>query len=149
MSIESNAKFAATNLFDVEGWTVIVTGGSTGIGLMIAQTFANNGARVYILGRRTEALQSVVATWSQSLFHPKGSIIGVRADVTNKEEIQKVVDEIGKKEGRVDVLVNNAGTTKNPEGASEELKGVREVKEMLWKQKVEDWEEVYRTNVIG
>jgi len=56
----SNDDLKTSKLFDVSHITAVVTGGGTGIGLMITQALATNGAKVYITGRRDEALQSVV-----------------------------------------------------------------------------------------
>ena len=55
-----NEDLKNTKLFDVSHITAVVTGGGTGIGLMITQALVSNGAKVYITGRREEALQSVV-----------------------------------------------------------------------------------------
>lgn len=54
----------SNNLFDVKGFVAVVTGGGTGIGLMATQGLVANGARVYIVGRRKEALDQVVKTYS-------------------------------------------------------------------------------------
>ncbi len=56
----SNEDLKNTKLFDVSHITAVVTGGGSGIGLMITQALVSNGAKVYITGRRQEALQSVV-----------------------------------------------------------------------------------------
>ncbi|KAI0638550.1 NAD-P-binding protein [Trametes polyzona] len=144
-----NAKFATSRLFDVEGWVCVVTGGGTGIGLMIAQAFANNGARVYIVGRRPEALEQAAKAWGKSLLNPRGQIIPVPADVTDKASIEHLVNEISKNEKHVDVLVNNAGVSL---GTSEVEKGnesAQALKDQLWNEELSDWETVYRTNVIG
>lgn len=60
----SNDDLKASKLFDVSNYSAIVTGGGTGIGLMITQTLVANGAKVYITGRRQEALQTVVEKYS-------------------------------------------------------------------------------------
>lgn len=57
---KSNDDLKASKLFDVSNFTAVVTGGGTGIGLMITQALVSNGAKVYITGRREEALNSVV-----------------------------------------------------------------------------------------
>lgn len=57
---KSNEELKLNKLFDVSKFTAIVTGGGTGIGLMITQALMTNGAKVYITGRREEALKSVV-----------------------------------------------------------------------------------------
>ena len=144
-----NAKFAAPRLFNVEGWVAVVTGGGTGIGLMIAQAFANNGARVYITGRRPEALQTAVQNWGKSLVHPRGQLIPVPADCTDKSSIEHLVKEVGKNEKHVDVLVNNAGVSLGTSTVEKGDESADALKEQLWNEKLEDWETVYRTNVIG
>ncbi|EIW61361.1 NAD-P-binding protein [Trametes versicolor FP-101664 SS1] len=144
-----NAKFASSRLFDVEGWVCVVTGGGTGIGLMIAQAFANNGARVYITGRRPEVLEQTTKAWGKSLVNPRGQLIPVPADITDKASIEHLFKEISKNEKHVDVLVNNAGVSL---GTSEVEKGdesAQALKDELWKEELSDWETVYRTNVIG
>ncbi|KAI0758064.1 NAD(P)-binding protein [Fomes fomentarius] len=144
-----NAKFGTNRLFNVEGWVAVVTGGGTGIGLMIAQAFANNGARVYITGRRPEALETVVKTWGKNLTHPRGQVIPISVDVTDKASIEKLVKEISQNEKHVDVLVNNAGISKGTSMVEKGDEGAKELKEQLWNEELSDWEDVYRTNVIG
>jgi NAD(P)-dependent dehydrogenase (short-subunit alcohol dehydrogenase family) len=53
------------NIYDLSGRVAMVTGGGTGIGLMIAQGLASSGAKVYITGRRLEVLLKVADSWSQ------------------------------------------------------------------------------------
>jgi len=83
-----------------------VTGGGTGIGLMIAQGLAANGARVYITGRRLAVLQHVAEAWDQSAG---GEIIPLPMDVTHKESIMNAKLIIQGREGKLHILVNNAG----------------------------------------
>ncbi|KAI0650380.1 NAD(P)-binding protein [Trametes meyenii] len=144
-----NAKFASTRLFNVEGWVAVVTGGGTGIGLMIAQAFANNGARVYICGRRPEALQQVAQTWGKSFINPRGQIIPVAADVTDKASIEHLFGEVSKNEKHIDVLVNNAGVSLGTSTVEKGDDSAHALKDQLWKEDLSDWETVYRTNVIG
>lgn len=61
---KSNEDLKLSKLFDVSNFTAIVTGGGTGIGLMITQALATNGAKVYITGRREEALDRVVEQYN-------------------------------------------------------------------------------------
>ena len=145
----ANAKFGASRLFNVEDWVIVVTGGGTGIGLMITQAFANNGARVYITGRRPEALQTAAKTWGKSLLHPRGQIIPVPADCTDKASIENLVNTVAKHEKRVDVLVNNAGISKGTSTVEKGDESANALKEQLWNENVADWEDVYRTNVTG
>ena len=76
---------------------------------MIAQAYANNGARVYITSRREDVLNTTAKKWGTSLAHPRGKLIPLPCDITSKPSIQHLVQEIGKREKHVDVLVNDAG----------------------------------------
>ena len=81
---------------------MIVTGGGTGIGRAITETFANNRAKVLITGRREAPLQEL----SQG-FPEKVSIL--QADVTKAEDRKKIIHTTIDRYGQIDVLVNNAG----------------------------------------
>ena len=144
-----NAKFATSRLYDVEGWVCVVTGGGTGIGLMIAQAFANNGARVYITGRRPEVLEQATKTWGKSLLNPRGQIIPVPADITDKASIEHLFNEVSKHEKHVDVLVNNAGVSIGTSTVEKGDESAQALKDQLWNEDLSEWETVYRTNVIG
>lgn len=144
-----NAHFKTSNLFNVEDWVVLVTGGATGIGLMIAQGFANNGARVYIVGRRADALENAAQTWGKNLAHPKGQLIPLTADITDKASIEKLVQEVTSKEKKLDVLVNNAGVSLGTSSVEKGQESAQALKDELWKESWEDWETIFRTNVIG
>lgn len=148
-NFSQNQKFAIDNLFNVTDWVCVVTGGGTGIGLMIAQAFANNGARVYITGRRQDVLQQAVDSWGTSLVHQKGKILGFPCDHTSKESVQALVETILRQEKHVDVLVNNAGiATRTSDVEKGEMAGKDLAKEM-WQLTPDDWLDVYKTNVMG
>lgn len=147
--MSTNQRLSAQSLFSLEDQVAVVTGGGTGIGLMIAQAFANNGARVYITGRRKEVLDKTIETWGIDLANPKGKLIGIQCDITKKESIQALVKQIEQKEEHVNVLVNNAGITK---GTSEVEKGDQSadaLSDELFGEDQAAWEDVYRTNVVG
>ncbi|KAL5476376.1 hypothetical protein ACEPAI_1935 [Sanghuangporus weigelae] len=145
----NNASFKNTTLFNVEGWVAVVTGGGTGIGLMAAQALANNGARVYITSRRQSVLEQAVSTHGKSLVHPKGELIPISADVTDKSSIDQLVAEISKREDHVDVLVNNAGISKATSVVEKGDEDAVALSKELWEENVNDWEDVFRTNVTG
>ena len=92
------------NLFSVKGKTVLITGGSRGIGLMIASTFVKNGAKVYISSRNAEVCVAVEKELSKI-----GACIAIPADLSNGEGRAKLVKELTSKESKLDVLINNAG----------------------------------------
>lgn len=142
--------FKVNNLFNVEGWVCLVSGGGTGIGLMISQALANNGAKVYIAGRRKDVLENTASTHGSSLVHPSGQLIPVQADITSKESISSLVAEISKKEKHIDLLVNNAGiSTKKTLEVEKGEESAEALSKEMFSEEWEDWEQVYRTNVIG
>ncbi|KAH7092845.1 short-chain dehydrogenase [Auriculariales sp. MPI-PUGE-AT-0066] len=97
----------AESLYNVTGRIALVTGGGTGIGLMIAQGLAVNGAKVYIAGRRKDVLERAIAEVGKG----SGDIIPIVLDVTDKQSIANAVNEIEAREGKLHILVNNAGQT--------------------------------------
>lgn len=92
------------NLFSVKGKVVLITGGSRGIGLMIASTFVKNGAKVYISSRNAEVCQAVEKELSK-----EGDCVAIPADLSSGEGRAKLVNELTSKEEKLDVLINNAG----------------------------------------
>jgi NAD(P)-dependent dehydrogenase (short-subunit alcohol dehydrogenase family) len=90
-------------LFSIRGRVALVTGGSAGIGRMIATGLAAAGARVYICARNTEK----VAIASAEI---DGDVIGLAGDVSTVEGIGKLVEQITAREPALHILVNNAGT---------------------------------------
>lgn len=80
----------------------LVTGGSTGLGLAIAQRFGAEGAHVFITGRRKEALEAAKASI-------EGHVTAVTADATVSADLDRVIDAIRQDSGRLDVIVANAG----------------------------------------
>jgi NAD(P)-dependent dehydrogenase (short-subunit alcohol dehydrogenase family) len=94
------------DLFSVVGKTAVVTGGSRGIGLMIARGLVEGGARVYVSSRKAEVCERVAAERSEV-----GACMAVPADLSGEAACQRLAGEVGEREGRVHVLVNNAGAT--------------------------------------
>ena len=95
---------AINDLFSVAGKVAIVTGGSRGIGRMIAEGFVENGVRTYITARKADACAETAAELSK-----KGECIALPADLSTKEGREAFVAEITAREAKIDVLVNNAG----------------------------------------
>ncbi|WP_420752317.1 SDR family oxidoreductase [Rhodococcus sp. O3] len=95
-----------SGLFDVEGKTVVVTGGTRGIGLMIAKGFVEAGARVIISSRKADACESAVAELSAF-----GDVVADPADLSTAEGVADLAAFVTRTFDRVDVLVNNAGAT--------------------------------------
>ncbi len=94
-------------LFSVAGKTALVTGGSRGIGLMIARGYVAAGAKVYISSRKADVCEEVAAALSAD-----GECIPVPADLSTEAECRRLADQVVDLEGgRLDILVNNAGAT--------------------------------------
>jgi NAD(P)-dependent dehydrogenase (short-subunit alcohol dehydrogenase family) len=86
----------------LNGKIAVVTGGSSGIGFATAKAFVNEGATVYITGRRKEALEAAVAKIGQGC-------IAVVGDTAKQEDIQALYERIRTEQGRVDIVFANAG----------------------------------------
>ncbi|CRK51630.1 Rhamnolipids biosynthesis 3-oxoacyl-(acyl-carrier-protein) reductase [Rhodococcus sp. RD6.2] len=95
-----------TGLFDVAGKNVVVTGGTRGIGLMIAKGFAEAGARVIISSRKPDACASAAAELSAF-----GDVVAHPADLSTEQGVADLAAFVARTFDRVDVLVNNAGAT--------------------------------------
>ena len=93
-----------TQLFSLKGRTALITGGSRGIGRMIAEGFLAQGARVYISARKAAACDQTAKELSAF-----GHCVSLPADVSTVEGAQKLVEAYAKHEGSLDILVNNAG----------------------------------------
>jgi NAD(P)-dependent dehydrogenase (short-subunit alcohol dehydrogenase family) len=93
-----------TSLFDISGKTALITGGSRGIGLMIARGYVEAGAKVYISSRKAEVCDEVAAELSKV-----GTCVSVPADLSVDAEADRLAAEIAGMEPKLDILVNNAG----------------------------------------
>jgi NAD(P)-dependent dehydrogenase (short-subunit alcohol dehydrogenase family) len=92
-------------LFDLSGKTAIVTGGSRGIGVEMAEALAEAGANLMLCARREEWLNETVEAFRANNFATEGKV----CDVSNETDVQAVVEETVKKFGKIDILINNAG----------------------------------------
>jgi len=93
-----------TRLFSLQGRTALITGGSRGIGRMIAEGYLAQGARVYISARKAEACDQTAQELSAF-----GHCVSLPADVSTLEGAQALVAAFAKHESSLDILVNNAG----------------------------------------
>ncbi len=94
------------DLFSVAGKTVLVTGGTRGIGRMIAGGFVAGGAKVIVSSRKADAVAATVAELSEF-----GEITGVPSDLSTEDGARALADAVAADHDRLDVLVNNAGAT--------------------------------------
>ena len=95
-----------SDLFSIKGKTAVVTGGSRGIGLMIARGFVEAGARVYISSRKADVCEQVAVELSEI-----GECIAIPADLSTDAECKRLANEVSERESTLDILVNNAGAT--------------------------------------
>jgi NAD(P)-dependent dehydrogenase (short-subunit alcohol dehydrogenase family) len=93
-----------SNLFSMEGKAAIVTGGSRGIGLMIARGMVEAGAKVYFSSRKADVCDEVATELSKT-----GTCVSLPADLGTEEGCSHLAEELGRREDRLHILVNNAG----------------------------------------
>jgi 3-oxoacyl-[acyl-carrier protein] reductase len=112
------------------GRVAIVTGGSRGIGAASAALLAEGGAAVVVSGRDADRLDRAV----KELTASGNTVVGVVADVASREDAERLVDTARQRFGRLDVLINNAGITRDT---------------LLVRMKDEDWDRVLEVNLRG
>ena len=154
-----------TKLFDVSHITALVTGGGTGIGLMITQALVANGAKVYITSRREEVLKKTEELHN----HSNGEIIPLVGDVryvlqwicnellltfiSDPEDVKRLYKEISEKEPQgIQLLVNNAGIarddkTKFSTAGEPKWEDAQSVSDHFLKSSPESWADTFKTNV--
>lgn len=95
------------NYFDLTGQVAIVTGCSTGLGVQMAKALANQGAKIVAIARRKELIDQVAKEIADTY---KVETLAIQCDITDTNRVNAAVDEILAKFGRIDILINNAGT---------------------------------------
>ena len=112
------------------GRVAVVTGGTRGIGLAIAAWMLEHGAGVVVSGRDADRLNIAL----KELARDGGPVAGLVADAARREDAERLVDMARERFGRLDVLVNNAGITRDG---------------LVIRMKDEDWDRVLETNLKG
>jgi 3-oxoacyl-[acyl-carrier protein] reductase len=119
------------NLQYLKDQVAIVTGGSRGIGKAATLALATQGAKIVVnYARSSEAAEAVV----QEITEAGGKAISLQADVSQSEEVDNLIKQTLDRFGRIDVLVNNAGITKDT---------------LLLRMKLEQWQAVIDLNLTG
>ena len=95
------------NYFDLKGQVAIVTGCSTGLGVQMAKALANQGANIVAVARRENLIQEVAAEIAKEFGV---ETLAVRCVITDTANVDAMVDSVMQKFGRIDILINNAGT---------------------------------------
>lgn len=96
-------------MFNFENQVVVITGASSGLGTQMAEGFAKQGATLVLMARRVEKLEKIAA----ELEALGSKVYPIRCDVTNVEDVNNAAKIVEEKLGRVDVLINCAGSAKN------------------------------------
>ncbi|CAN5840293.1 SDR family oxidoreductase [soil metagenome] len=94
------------DLFSVSGKTALITGGTSGIGLMMAEGYLRAGVRVYISSRKPDACSAAQAYLSEF-----GDVDALPADVSQEDQCRTLIEAVGAREDALHILVNNAGAT--------------------------------------
>jgi 3-oxoacyl-[acyl-carrier protein] reductase len=115
---------------DFKGQVGVVTGGTRGIGKAIAEGLAKKGVNLVVVGRNLDAANETAA----ALAAYGVKVIGMKLDVSNSEEVEKVFEEIREEFHRIDILINNAGITKDG---------------LLMRMREEAWDSVLDINLKG
>ncbi len=116
---------------DLRGKKALITGSTRGIGRSIGEFLAKAGAQVVITGRDPSRAQEIAKEISEKF---QVQTLGVAMDMANQESIKEAYSKIEKECGGVDILINNAGITKD---------------KLFLRMSLEDWEEVIRVNLTG
>jgi len=95
-------------LFDLTGKVAVVTGSSRGIGKAIVERLAEHGAKVVVSSRKAAACEEVAA--SINAKHGAGAALAIPANISSKDDLQKLVDETVRVNGQIDILVCNAAS---------------------------------------
>jgi len=95
------------DLFDLSGKVAVVTGGTRGIGMMVARGLLQAGVRVYVSSRKPEAGDAAVA----ELSGPGRKVVSIPADVSSEQECVRLAAAVAEREDELHILVNNAGAT--------------------------------------
>lgn len=115
---------------NIDGNVVVITGASSGLGEAAARHLSENGARVVLAARRTERIKSL----ADEITEKGGDALAVTTDVTEREQVQALVDAAVDEFGRIDVMLNNAGIM--PASPLDRLK-------------VDEWDQMIDVNVKG
>lgn len=134
-------------LFNVNGLVAVITGGGSGLGLYAARALDANGAKaVYIVGRREDTLKEAAKTGVNGTIKP---IVG---DVTNKESLKKVVEQVKQEQGFINLLFANSGIIGPSNSApitKSEPPSVKEFADHCLQPGVEDFTQTFNVNVSG
>ncbi|PBK89339.1 NAD(P)-binding protein [Armillaria gallica] len=129
-------------VMSLSGRVALVTAGGTGIGFNIAQTFAANGAKVYIASRRLDVLDKAAA----SVTGVPGPIIPLQMDVTDEEDVKAGAKHIKNADGKLDILsAGIAGSLRDPDFFAKQAAA----SDPLEPETVQNWADIFALNTIA
>ncbi|KAF9052424.1 NAD(P)-binding protein [Hymenopellis radicata] len=129
----------------LSGKVALVTGSGTGIGLSLTKGLAASGAKVYITGRRLEVLEKAASDVA-------GTAVPLQMDVTDEESVLTAAKHIEQVDGKLDILINNAGIThsdRDPQFAEKKLTAFHENKDPFEPESMPDWIYLFTINTIA
>ncbi|OOQ89413.1 short chain dehydrogenase/reductase family [Penicillium brasilianum] len=139
----------ASHLFSVQDRVVVITGGGSGLGRIMARAFAaNNASKIFVLGRREDALRETAAQAAD------GVIIPVKCDITSKESLESAYQTVAAQTTHVDILFANGGVLgplmrSPPPKADGSQPSLSELREHLLSFPMEEFTNVLNVNVTG
>ncbi|OQE36069.1 hypothetical protein PENCOP_c012G04268 [Penicillium coprophilum] len=140
----------ADNLFGVKGYVAVVTGGSSGLGLMIARGLVTNGAKVYLIDLPSGQIDKRVAELNELGKEVGGSAHGIPCDVSDKQAIQDLAAQVSKRETHVDMLISNAGIRRDPPVQCNVLEAsLSELQASMWSSRHSDWADTFCVNTTA
>ncbi|KAI5122445.1 hypothetical protein M0805_008757 [Coniferiporia weirii] len=150
------SRLTASNIFDLRGVVAVVTGGGTGIGLMISTSLMANGATVYIIGPDQAKLDGIAKTYNNAAKgkEGRGKLVGLQGDISKKNEAKRLAEEVGRREQHVTILFNNAGICDGilpepPSLSASDTGSATAFLERYWSVTPEAFDNTLRTNAVG
>jgi short-subunit dehydrogenase len=137
--LAANAVYREVNKYSLNGKVVLITGGSRGFGLVLARELTLKGARIAICARSAEQLESAKSDLEQLTAN---KVLTISADVTDQDQVKNTIEEVIKYYGRIDVLINNAGTV---QVGPEEAMNIEDYEEAM---KINFWAALYSMKAV-
>lgn len=130
----------ASKLFNVKGLVAVITGGGTGIGLMMAKALAENGAaKIYVIGRRENKLNEAAALFP-------GVITALPGDITSQAELKSMAERVKSESGHINLLITNAGKSGPMLESLKPRYTLADFVSLAWSSPMEDFNAVYGLN---
>ena len=133
--------FDASKLFAVQGLVAVITGGGSGIGLMMTKALALNGAyKVYIIGRRKEVLETAAKE------SPHGNIIPMVGDVTSKDSLRSAAERVQAEVGYINVFIANSGIGGPQVSKLTPQSSLQDFQSTMWETDFQDYTDTFVVN---